>query len=62
MTTKVHQDTNEAGERVYTLCGVNACCPTVTLNKGGDYVLKDDFGGSVILSKEQFKMLKDIKD
>lgn len=56
--TRVSSD--EQGDKVVTLCGVNNCCPTVTINKGGSHVIRDDFGGSVVLSKEQFEMLKEI--
>ncbi|MEK7568651.1 MAG: hypothetical protein AAB497_00885 [Patescibacteria group bacterium] len=51
---------NERGDKVITLCGVSNCCPTVTIDRGGNHVIKDDFGGSVVLSKEQFGMLKEV--
>jgi len=57
---RVSQD--DAGRKVFTLCGCNNCCPTVTVEKDGTYVLKDDFGGTVILTSEQFALLKNVKD
>jgi hypothetical protein len=61
MTTKnVQVSQNNQGEKVFTLCGTNNCCPTVTVDKEGNHVLKDDFGGTVKLSKEQFSFLKEI--
>lgn len=56
----IHTRENELGEKVVTLCGANNCCPTVTINKGGSHIIKDDFGGSVKLSQEQFNMLKEV--
>lgn len=55
---KVRSEVSKKGEKRYTLCGVDGCCPTITLTKGGDYVIKDDFGGNVTLSKTQFDLLK----
>lgn len=40
-----------------TLCQ-NDCCPTVEFNKDS-VIIKDDFGGRVILTADQFKILLD---
>ena len=46
--------------RLVTLCGTAGCCPTVTFNS--DFVIiKDDFGGSVKLTKKQYKELQKAK-
>ncbi|MBP9715621.1 MAG: hypothetical protein KBD48_00305 [Candidatus Pacebacteria bacterium] len=48
----------QAPTRVITLCGSQGCCPTVSFFKKG-IVIKDDFGGSVKLTRKQFMaMLK----
>ncbi|MGH3867303.1 MAG: hypothetical protein ACRDQ4_14395 [Pseudonocardiaceae bacterium] len=41
------------GTRVVTLCGVQGCCPTVELGQA-EVVLRDDFGGKVLLTREQW--------
>lgn len=42
-----------------TLCQKN-CCPTVEINTDSNsVVMKDDFGGKVSLTVEQFKILLD---
>ncbi len=42
-----------------TLCSrPNACCPTVETTEYG-FTVKDDFGGSVKLTKEQMRILKE---
>lgn len=43
------------GKKV-TLCGGSGCCPTVE-NVDDTYVLKDDFGGKVMLTTEQFEAM-----
>lgn len=53
---------DDAGCTVFTLCGCNGCCPTVTVGKDGTHVLKDDFGGIVTLTSEQFALLKEVKE
>ena len=41
--------------RQITLCGANGCCPTVNIDDTGKtIVIKDDFGGSVTLTFEQW--------
>jgi hypothetical protein len=43
------------GIRVYTLCGVSGCCPTVEVNHDiKEIVLKDDFGGVVKLTIDEW--------
>ncbi|MDD2497610.1 MAG: hypothetical protein PHT78_06810 [Desulfitobacteriaceae bacterium] len=40
-----------------TLCQKN-CCPNIEFNKDtNSIIIKDDFGGKVTLTAEQFKML-----
>lgn len=44
---------DEEQPQVVTLCGVHGCCPT--LESGADgVVLRDDFGGTVRLTKPQW--------
>lgn len=41
-------------KRVF-LCGVQGCCPSVEVNHDtGKVVIKDDFGGTVTLTKEEW--------
>lgn len=35
----------------------NYCCPTVWLQTDGTLLVKDDFGGQVVLTREQFDRL-----
>lgn len=43
----------EKQRQVVTLCGVQGCCPTVELGTD-EIVLRDDFGGTVRLTKPQW--------
>ena len=54
MTTQQH--TFEKG--VVQLCGVLGCCPTVDFTDPTKIILKDDFGGQVQLTREQWVDLK----
>ncbi len=40
------------------LCGVQGCCPTIDFTNSKKVVLKDDFGGKVQLTREQWADLK----
>lgn len=40
------------------LCGVQGCCPTVDFTDPEKVVLKDDFGGKVQLTRDQWQDLK----
>jgi hypothetical protein len=40
------------------LCGVQGCCPTIDFTDSENVVLKDDFGGTVKLTREQWAELK----
>jgi len=40
------------------LCGVQGCCPTVDFTDPTKVVMKDDFGGQVQLTREQWRELK----
>ncbi len=43
-------------DRVYTLCGVQGCCPTVSVHTNEDkVVITDDNGGSVTLTKAEWR-------
>ena len=42
--------------KVVKLCHTEDCCPTLT-KKGSKYILTDDFGGRVVLTKKQAKIL-----
>lgn len=46
--------------QVVTLCGVQGCCPTVTIEKN-KVVITDDNGGEVNLTREEFGELLNIK-
>lgn len=40
----------------YALCGVQGCCPTVEVDHAAEkLVIKDDFGGSVTLTKSEWR-------
>ena len=51
-----HQRTPEMG--TVKLCGVQGCCPTIDFTDSENVVLKDDFGGTVKLTREQWTELK----
>lgn len=51
--------TNKVPEKdVVTLCGTQGCCPTVDFTDPSTVVIRDDFGGSVKLTPEQWGELK----
>jgi len=56
MKRKVFQPTPEKG--IVKLCGTQGCCPTVDFTNPQEVVLKDDFGGQVKLTSEQWQDLK----
>lgn len=43
---------------VVTLCGVKGCCPTIDFTDSTRIIIKDDFGGNVQLTQEQWAELK----
>ena len=43
---------------VVTICGDAECCPTVDFSEGGKVILRDDDGGKVMLTEEQYKGLE----
>jgi hypothetical protein len=45
------------GKTVYTMCGVQGCCPTATVEENF-ILIKDDNGGSVKLNFNEFEALK----
>lgn len=55
---KHDQDSPKNEIRVIKLCGVQGCCPELHLSEDGVRI-KDDFGGSVQLTKKEFQDLKD---
>ena len=60
MSNLKKQTTKRIELREVVLCGTSGCCPTVTFNDN-EVVIKDDFGGLVKLTDEQFKELKKTK-
>lgn len=40
------------------LCGVQGCCPTVDFTEPTTVFIRDDFGGKVQLTREQWQDLK----
>lgn len=40
------------------LCGTQGCCPTIDFSDSEKVVLRDDFGGKVQLTREQWTELK----
>lgn len=50
------QRTPEKG--VVSLCGTSGCCPTIDFTDQEKIVLKDDFGGQVQLTQDQWQDLK----
>lgn len=40
------------------LCGTQGCCPSVDFTSPNKILLKDDFGGQVQLTREQWDDLK----
>ncbi len=51
-----HQQIPEQGK--VTLCGVEGCCPTIDFTDPHKVILKDDFGGQVQLTHDQWDDLK----
>lgn len=57
-------DTNPKGKQVVTevgtlsLCGVQGCCPTVDFTNPQEVVFRDDHGGVVRLTSEEWNELK----
>ncbi len=50
------RQTHEKG--IVKLCGTQGCCPTVDFTDSQQVVLRDDFGGQVQLTREQWQDLK----
>ena len=48
----------EAEKGIITLCAVQGCCPTVDFSDIDKVILRDDFGGKVQLTREQWADLK----
>ena len=48
----------ETEKGIIELCGVQGCCPTVDFSDTDKVVLRDDFGGKVQLTREQWADLK----
>ena len=48
----------EEGNRIFMCCG-KANCPSVEINKEGLVEIKDDYGNSVKMKKEEAALLKD---
>lgn len=44
----------------YVMCDDCSCCPTVTPQADGSFEVRDDHGGKIVLTREQFLMLRDI--
>lgn len=50
---------NESTQWRFTLCGRGGtCCPTVTHQLNGEYVIADDHGGAVRLTHEEMQLLQ----
>lgn len=43
---------------VVKLCGVQGCCPTIDFTDPKKVVLKDDFGGQIQLTRDQWQNMK----
>ena len=39
------------------LCGGKKCCPELTINKQGKVEIKDNYGNTVIMDRNQAKMV-----
>lgn len=52
------QKTKKTNQKVVTLICCDSSCPEVTVNQD-EVLIKDDFGGKVKLTKEQFSVLKE---
>ena len=39
-------------------CGVQGCCPTIDFTDPQNIILKDDFGGKICLTKDQWEWLR----
>lgn len=42
------------------LCGKARCCPVLTIDDN-EIIIEDDFGGSVVMTKEEFEELKEVE-
>lgn len=50
-------------EKTIILCGRKRCCPTIAFDdETNKFKIKDDFNGSVELSKDEFLMLEEALD
>lgn len=43
---------------IQTLCGAQGCCPTIDFSNAGHVVIKDDYGGTVRISRPAWKEFK----
>lgn len=50
------KSTEEIGK--VTLCGAQGCCPTVDFTNPEEVVFRDDFGGKVRLTRQEWEELK----
>jgi hypothetical protein len=48
-------DTNK---NIVVLCGVQGCCPEVEKKPDGSFEIRDDFGGKVTLTADQYNALR----
>ena len=56
------KEENTKNSKTIILCGRGRCCPKITkkISSDGDYfIITDDYNGSVKLSKEETKELKE---
>lgn len=52
---KNEDEVDARGVTRHVLCGVQGCCPTVEVNHNtGKVIIKDDFGGTVTLTKDEW--------
>lgn len=48
----------EEEDGVVMFCGDNGCCPLIDFTDPERVILKDDFGGKVRLTREQWSLFK----
>ncbi|MEI7512844.1 MAG: hypothetical protein WCK01_05305 [Candidatus Uhrbacteria bacterium] len=53
--------TEIGGSDVVRLCGMQGCCPEVEFKADGGVEIRDDFGGKVTLTSDQWRELQMVR-
>ncbi len=55
---KANDNASTGDNQIITLCGVSGCCPTVRKTEAGGVEIRDDNGGTVTLTADEFTALQ----